>query len=216
MSVQCYNLTWMSDSYTLGAAYIGLAIPALIFHILFWIQVATHRTLRQMSMLWVYNYLFTDLLLLGQIIVEFVVRTTLPYCISQIVFSIFCTLEAYTNAYMSVLEAYMLVCLNVSRYYLIVKNHNISARYPWKLLLFNVSLYIIGLGLYIFQDKVLDIVIIHPHYDVTNCHFLFPDIKTQICNLTVVLIIPVALNCYFMSLTTIHVRRSQQAIRAQV
>ncbi|CAF3578197.1 unnamed protein product, partial [Rotaria sp. Silwood2] len=75
MSYQCYNMTWTVEYRQISRAYLALAIPAFIFHVLFWIHVATHRTLRQISMLWVYNYLFTDILLLVQFFVEYTIRT---------------------------------------------------------------------------------------------------------------------------------------------
>ena len=209
-------MTWAIEFYPLGAAYLGLAVPAFIFHVLFWVQVAMHRSLRQISMLWVYNYLFTDLILLIQLFLEYIFRTSLSYCISPFTFSILCNLEAYTAAYMTVLEAYMLVGLNVSRYFFIVKNYNLATQYPSLLILLMVFLYIFGLTIYILQVEVFHIIDVHKHDDTPSCHFQYINTKTGLGNLTCVLIIPIILNCYFMAITTIHVRRSQQAARAQV
>lgn len=216
MSYQCMNMTWSSEFRPIGQIYLGLAIPAFLFHVLLWIQVATHQSLRQFSMLWVYNYLLTDLLLLIQFFVEYLLRTFLPYCVSLSIFNLFCNIEAYTTAYMTVLEAYMLVCLNITRYYLIVKNCNIADRYPYILILLNIFLYFFGISLLLFQVKLFRIAGIHRHDHSTSCHLQFLDIKTQIGNLIIVLLIPIILNCYFMTLTTIHVRQSQRAVRAQV
>ena len=216
MSSRCFNMTWVPQYYTLGNTYLGIAILAFLFHICFWIQVAIHPKLRQMSMLWVYNYLLTDSILLIQLILEYILRMSLPLCISPNTFRFLCNIEAYTSAYMTILEAYILVCLNISRYCLIVKNYNASARYPTALLLFNIFLYVFGLLIYVLQVEVFQIVEVHRHYDTPSCHLLFLDLKTQVGNLLVVLLIPIVLNCYFMALTTIHVRRSQQAVRAQV
>ncbi|CAF1411201.1 unnamed protein product [Adineta steineri] len=215
MSYRCYNMTWTLQSRNIGRAYLSLAIPALIFHVLFWVQVATHRSLRQLSMLWVYNYLFTDMLLLIQFFLEYILRTSLPYCISYSIFNTFCVLEAYTTAYITVLEAYMLVCLNITRYYLIVKNFDIAARYPYILVLFNIFLYLFGMSLLLFQVKLFRTLVLHRHPHTSNCHLQYFNIRTQIGNLFIVLLIPIILNCYFMTLTTIHVRQSRQAVRAQ-
>jgi hypothetical protein len=215
MSSHCSNMTWTSDSRQIGRVYLALAIPAFLFHVLFWIQVAIHQPLRQLSMFWVYNYLFTDLLLLIQLFVEYILRTYLPYCISNSIFNVFCNFEAYTTTYMTVLDAYMLVCLNITRYYLIVKNCNIAARYPYIFVLLNIFLYVFGISLLLFQVKLFQIVEMHSHH-TASCHFQFLDIKTKIGNLIIVLLIPIILNCYFMKLTTVHVRQSQRAVRAQV
>ena len=209
-------MTWTPQAYPLVDAYLGTAIPAFLFHVCFWIQVATHRSLRQMSMLWVYNYLLTDIILLVQLFLEYILRRSLPYCISPAIFRFLCNIEAYTSAYMVILEAYILVCLNISRYWLIVKNYDASARYPTVLLFFNLFLYIFGIGIYVLQVEVFQIVKVHFHEDTPSCHFQFLDLKTQLVNLFFVLIIPIVLNCYFMGLTTMHVRRSQQAARVQV
>jgi hypothetical protein len=209
-------MTWTPEFRQMGRAYLGLAIPALLFHVLFWMQVFTHRALRQISMLWVYNYLFTDFLLLIQLFIEYTLRTSLSYCISHSIFYMFCYLEAYTTAYMTILEAYMLVCLNVTRYYLIVKNCNISTRYPYILAVLNIFLYFIGISIFLVQVLLFQIVKLHPHQRTQSCHFEFVNLKTQIGNLIIVLFIPIIANCYFMTVTTIHVRQSQQAVRSQV
>ncbi|UJR28600.1 hypothetical protein I4U23_009833 [Adineta vaga] len=215
MSQPCYNMTWVSGFRPIGRAYLALAIPAFIFHILFWIQVATHRPLRQLSMLWVYNYLFTDMLLLLQLFIEYSLRTSLPYCISPRIFKLFCGLEAYTSAYITVLEAYILVCLNITRYYLIVKNCDIATRYPYILILINLFLYLFGALFLFFQTKFVQIVTVHVHQHSSSCHLQYHNVKTQIGNLIAILLIPIVLNCYFVALTTIHVRHSQRAARAQ-
>ncbi|CAF2495449.1 unnamed protein product [Rotaria sp. Silwood2] len=214
MSYQCYNMTWTVEYRQISRAYLALAIPAFIFHVLFWIHVATHRTLRQISMLWVYNYLFTDILLLVQFFVEYTIRT-MSLCTSPSIFYAFCNFEAYTNTYMTVLEAYMLVCLNITRYYLIVKNCNISNQYPSILIFLNICLYIFGISILLLQVELFQIVKLHSHHHTRSCHFNYPDIKTQFGNLIIILLIPIILNCYFMTLTTIHVRRAQQAVRSQ-
>ena len=200
----------------MGGAYLGLAVPAFLANVCFWVQVMTHRTLRQTSMLWIYNYLFTDILLLIQLFVEYALRYGLPYCISPSAFHLLCNIEAYTVAYMTVLEAYMLVCLNVTRYYLIVKNVNISARYPNGILTLNVLLYVFGIIFIILEVEVFGIVQVHPHEYSPSCHLQYFDIKTQIGNLTLILVVPIILNCYFMVLTTAHVRQSQLAARSRV
>jgi hypothetical protein len=216
MSHVCYNLTWVPKFYPMGRTYFSLAVPAFLFHVLFWTQVATHRSLRQLSMLWVYHYLLTDMFLLLQVFSEYILRTSLPYCISHTILILFCNVEAYTTAWVTVLEAYMLVCLNITRYYQIVKNCNIAARYPYALALFSILLYPCGIIVFLVQVKLLKTVTIHVHQTSSNCHLLYSGTKTQIGSLITILIIPIALNCYFMTLTTIHVRRSQQAARAQV
>jgi hypothetical protein len=216
MSSRCFNMTWTSSAYPLVNAYLGIAIPAFLFHVCFWFQVATHRSLRQRSMLWVYNYLLTDIILLVQLFLEYILRRSLPYCISPAIFQFLCNIEAYTSAYMVLLEAYMLVCLNISRYWLIVKNYDASARYPNTVLLFNLFLYLFGIVIYVLQVEAFEIVTVHPHESTLSCHLQFTDLTTQLVNLLFVLFIPIILNCYFMGLTTMHVRRSQQAVRAQV
>ena len=216
MGNECYNLTWVPTSYSLGITYLVMGIVAFVIHFIFWLQVFTHRVLRQMSMLWVYNYLFTDMLLLIQLFIEYAVHTSMRNCVSYLLFKISCILEAYTGIYMAILEAYMLVCLNISRYLLIVKNYNLSARYRISVLIFNGFIYIVGLCFYAIQANGLKLIDIHPHYQTLSCHLRYPDIKTQIGNLLIVLIIPIGLNIYFVTLTTIHVRQSQQAARSQV
>ncbi|CAF3723865.1 unnamed protein product [Rotaria magnacalcarata] len=214
MSLECYTMAWSPELHQIGRIYLTLAIPAFIFHVLFWIQVATHPALRQMSMLWVYNYLITDILLLVQLFVEYSTRT-MSRCVSPVIFYVFCAIEAYTDSYMTVLEAYMLVCLNITRYYLIVKNFNISSRYPYILLIFNVCLYLFGLAILLIQTKLFGIVKLHEYRKNGSCHLDYENTKTGFVNLSIVLFIPIILNCYFMAVTTIYVRRSQLAARSQ-
>ena len=216
MSNRCFNMTWSPEFQQIGRAYLGLAVPAFLANVCFWIQVTTHGTLRQMSMLWIYNYLFTDMVLLVQFFLEYTVRYAMPYCISPSTFYLLCNIEAYTAAYMTILEAYMLVCLNVTRYYLIVKNVNVSARYPNGILLLNVFLYVFGIVFIVLEVEVFRIVQVHPHESSPSCHLQHFDIKTQIGNLTLLLLVPIILNCYFMVLTTTHVRQSQLAARSRV
>jgi hypothetical protein len=215
-SEQYFNLTWSPEYQTLGGVYVAITTLAILFHLLFWIQVATHQKLRQISMLWIYNYLFTDLVLLVQLLAEYITRRSLPHCIAARVFFLLCKIEAYTSLYMSILEAYMLVCLNVSRYFLIVKNCNISARYPSRILCFNVGLYIVGICVYIFQVEILEIVTLQTSQRAPNCHFRFRDRTNRIANIIVILVVPIAANIYLMIVTLLHVRRSEQAARTQV
>ncbi|CAF1245264.1 unnamed protein product [Adineta ricciae] len=211
----CYNMTWAPAFRPIARGYLALAIPALIFHVLFWLQVATHRSLRQLSMLWVYNYLVADMLLLIQFLVEYFLRTSLPFCISSKLYWTFCSLEAYAPIFFTILEAYMLVGLNITRYYLIVKNLDIATRFPYIFVLISVFLYFAGAGLLIFQVELFGIVTLHKHQHTSSCHLQYRNIITQLVNLIIVLLIPILLNCYFVTLTTVHVRRSQRAVRAR-
>ena len=209
-------MTWAPAFRPIARAYLAIAIPALIFHVLFWLQVATHRSLRQLSMMWVYNYLVADMLLLIQFLVEYFLRTSLPFCIASKFYLTFCSLEAYAPIFFTILEAYMLVGLNITRYYFIVKNLDIATRFPYIFVLISVFLYFVGAGLLIFQVELFGIVMLHKHQHTSSCHLQYRSIITQLVNLIIVLLIPILLNCYFVTLTTIHVRRSQRAVRARV
>lgn len=215
MSLECANMTWPMEIRQMGQFYLAVAIPAFVFHVLFWIQVATNQTLRQMSMFWVYNYLITDILLLVQLFVEYSSRT-MSACVSDLTFNVLCKIEAYTNSYMSILEAYMLVCLNLTRYYLIVKNRNISSQHPHLLIVCNICLCIIGLSILIFQSLLFKIMRLESDRNTGSCSLDYANVGTRIGNLIIVLLIPIILNFYFMTVTTIHVRRSALAARAQV
>lgn len=215
MNGSCFDLWWTTDSREFGIAYLVLGILAFIIHILFWFQVASHRSVQQMSMLWVYNYLFTDLLLLIQLFIEYAVHS-LPNCVSRNVFAFNCILEAFTGIYLAILEAYMLVCLNVSRYLLIVKNYDVSIRFPRLLVAFNFFLYSFGMGFYLVQSRLIASISVHEHYNIFSCHLLYKGEGAAVGNIALVLLIPIGLNIIFVVLTTIHVRKSQQAARSRV
>jgi len=208
-------MTWNDEYRQITRVHLGLAISAMIFQLLFLIQVILNRSLRELSMFWVYNYLLTDFLILIQTFMEYILRTTLPYCISHTLFYILCNLEAYITSYMTVLEAYILVCLNFTRYYMIVKNCNISREHPRLLIGVTICLYTFSIAIFVFQVEIFQIVTLHPHQQSQNCHFQYHDIKTQIGNLILVLLIPTILNLYFMTLTAIHVRQSRRTVRMQ-
>ncbi|CAF0926066.1 unnamed protein product [Didymodactylos carnosus] len=195
----------------------GLSFPAVVIHIIFWLHISFYHQLRKRSMLWIYNYMLCDLVYLMQFYIEYGTRISSLIChIHSLLRGFLCYLESYTGIYLSSIESYLLVGLNLCRYLHIVRNVNLfhHSQRIWNLLIISMlSLYIIALLSLIFQINILHIGYVHTTSRMMPCHIdLILGIDEYI-NITLVIIIPVLLNGLFTLLIFLHVRKSRSNIQ---
>jgi hypothetical protein len=113
MSNSC--ISWDPEQTYANSMCMILIIPTCLCHILFWIQVFSHKTLRHCSLIWIYNYLVLDLISLFQVLLEYITRRSNLCGINSYSHNFLCVLEAYTNDYTSMVQSFALILINIYR-----------------------------------------------------------------------------------------------------
>ena len=92
-----------------------MLIPTFLLHVLFWIQVCVHKSLRHPSLIWIYNYLVMDMISLSQLFLEYITRYASMCNISPLGYDILCVLEAYTNSFTTMVQSFALILTTIYR-----------------------------------------------------------------------------------------------------
>jgi len=209
--MSCTPLVWSSSTAdSLGSTIIVCAI-AVVIHIMFWIQFTVFSSLRQITMMWLYDYLITDLLLLARFFILYGIRQD-RLCIYPTVRTILCYFEASSKFYMNTVQSYLMLALNVSRYAQIVFNRNVYIENR-RLIILTHFLIIIAPALNVTVQFIADWTLLLRR-NGSACDIEYKSISVQIFNLFVTYIIPVTLNLILIALCIRHVS-STQGIRNQ-
>ncbi len=120
----CGIILWSSQAAKIVRPIFYICIVAAISHLLFWSQFIAYPSVRQRSMQWLYAYLVTDLLLLIRFFFFYAYRWS-SICVPHLLRLILCYCEAILDNYLNLLQSYILLALNISRYLQIVHNHNV-------------------------------------------------------------------------------------------
>ncbi|CAF1132889.1 unnamed protein product [Didymodactylos carnosus] len=189
-----------------------ITLGSLCMHCTFWIQVILHHNIRQRSLQWIYSYLFIDILLMSLFFLQYGIRTK-DDCFSNTVFSILCTLEAYSAIYLSLIQPYLLVGLNICRYLRIVKSLNVYTRYIKTIYFIHILLYISPSLSFILQFQFGWSMLESGTGAI--CDLTYSSMSAQSINIMLEFIIPVSLNIIFMAMTLVHIRHSKRTVNAE-
>jgi hypothetical protein len=193
----CVVLSWSSATVDARLATVYICGIAAFVHFLFWIQFALCPSVRQKGMLWIYEYLLTDLFLIFRFFLFYIQRDT-RQCISRASRTILCYFEATSKIYTNSIQSYILLGLNVSRYVQIVFNRNVYSKYMHVIILGHLVIYtlpVVNIGFQFFTNWTTIW-----RQSGGTCAILYTSVYVQIYNLIIVYVLPVSLNLIFLSL----------------
>jgi hypothetical protein len=157
--------------------------------------------------------MITDILLLFQFFFTFIVRTTSNECTSSRSWSLFvCYFEALTNNYLNILEAYILLALNLCRYLQIAYNRNVYATHVHLLTLTHVAIYLFPVISLIIQ---LSVGWTSVEYRNDSCNVAYTGISIQIINVIFAFGLPISFNILVIYASIRHVHLNSRLRRAQ-
>ena len=170
---------------------------ATINHLLFWLQFIVYPSVRQHSMQWLYAYLATDLLLLIQFFLLYVYRWW-PICLPHSFHIIICYCEAIFDNYLNLLQSYILLALNICRYFQIAHSRNVYSSNRRIIITAHLLIYILPLFGHIVTILCGWLVLANPPGDA--CDLVSVSLTTQLLFLLFSYLIPVVLTLIFLLL----------------
>ncbi|CAF1360225.1 unnamed protein product [Rotaria sordida] len=195
-------------------------IIALVIHLILWLQIIFCSSLRKKSLLWIYSYLITDILLLLRFLFSYIVHITFTECEpSRAWILLICYFEAVLDNYLNITEVYILLALNICRYVQIVYNRNVYQVHMKLLILTKFCISLIPLIIFIVEflfgwaqikERIRD-----------SCDVLYMNIYIQVFNITFGYALPMFLNVLviyagirYVNLTST-LRRTQHHVSAR-
>lgn len=193
----CIIVSWSADTMVARTPTLVICLLAVPIHVIFWIHLLFYPSVRQKGMIWLYIYLLSDLFLIFRFLLFYGQRVN-NVCISRSTRIYLCYFEAVSKLYITVLQSYILLGLNICRYVQIVRNRNVYIK--------NIRLVILALML-IFSLPGVNIVFqFLINWTVlwrklgSLCDIIYASAGVQVYNLIVIYTIPVALNILFLGL----------------
>ncbi|CAF1078230.1 unnamed protein product [Adineta ricciae] len=207
----CKIIHWSRQTIGTIRPILCICLLATVNHLIFQIQLKVFPTVHKRSMLWVYAYIITDLLLLLRFFLLYIYRWW-PRCIPHVVRTFICYGEAVFDNYLNQLQCYILLALNICRYLQIVHGHNVYVS--------NHLIIMIAYCLIYFLPFISHIVMIAFGWTLLQnppggfCNLLPISLIIRIAFLVFSYFIPVCLTLVFLLLSLHHIQRTD-GIRAQ-
>ncbi|CAF1212372.1 unnamed protein product [Rotaria magnacalcarata] len=214
MDKSCTVVYWKPSTINALEPSLAISIIASIMHVLFWIQVLSFSSLRQQNLIWLYEYIVFNGLLLVRFFLLYGIRRG-ETCLFPTATNIICYFEASSKAYINTIQNYFLLAFTMSRYLRIVCNQNIYKEKIRVIILLHFLIYTMsGLNIIVqFLTGWTDIW----RTPGRSCDILYESVMIQIFNLFIMYVIPVIMNIIILALGIIHVSstygiRSEQII----
>ena len=207
----CGAVLWSKQAIKTIKPLLYICIVATVSHLLFRIQLKAFPAQRKRSMLWVYAYLATDLLLLLRFFLLYAYRWW-PKCLPYLLRTIICYCEAIFENYLNLLQSYILLALNICRYLQIAHNHNVYSAHRHTIIIVNFLIYFLPLFGHIIAIKFGWTILQNSPGDA--CVLLPILLNTRIIFLLLSYVIPVSLTLFFLFLSLNHIRNTN-GIQAQ-
>ena len=198
-------LLWTPSALSSRKARLIVCIIAACIHLAFWLQLVVCPSLRHKTMQWLYAYLISDGLLLFRfffIYVVYVVSTECQPNENWVLFMYY--FEATMDNYLNILEAYILLALNICRYVQIAYKCNVYRVYGKLLILIHLSIYILPL-MFLFVPFFL-------HWSQLEvaardyCQVMYNNVYVQAFNVIFAFVLPISLNILVIYRSVRHVR----------
>ncbi len=187
------SLSWTPSSINNQYPRLIVCIVASIVHSIFWLQLVFCPSLRQKSIQWIYAYLITDILLLFRFFFIYIVYTTSTECQPSKSWALFmCYFETIGDIYPNLLEAYILLALNICRYVQIAHNRNVYTTNRRLLILIHFVIYLTPLFILLVQFLTGWAQLEPDTRDV--CDILYTNTYVQIFNIIIAFALPILLN----------------------
>ncbi|UJR08411.1 hypothetical protein I4U23_012681 [Adineta vaga] len=211
--MSCIPLIWSpSTADALDSTWI-VCVIAIIIHTLFWIQILIFPTLKQRSMIWLYDYLISDLFLLIRFFILYGIRRE-QLCLDPTFRTFVCYFEATSKFYMNVVQAYLLLALNISRYAQIVHNRNVYVENSRLLILTHVLILILPIVNVVVQF-LANWTLLWRRTGAA-CDVQYISFTVQVFNLFLIYIIPVTSNLFILTLCIRHVSSTRGVTSEQI
>ncbi|UJR11713.1 hypothetical protein I4U23_015894 [Adineta vaga] len=185
------TIGWSALTLSQNYVFLSIALIGVFLHSSLWFQLFYHKIKFDLSFIYSLGYVSTDIFLFSGYFVQYGIRSTARTRTWQIS----CYFEAYFILYFNILESFYLACINLSRYWQIVRNENIYVKYPRRVLLLFLTIPIFILMNMIVQHEMKWCVVIEEAG--SSCSVAFNSITIRVWNLTVLFALPI-----IISLTT--------------
>jgi len=204
-NTDCVVMIWSNDAAGKVKSLFVICIIASIFHLIFQLNLIAYSSVRQRSMQWLYAYLITDFMLLIRFFVLYAYRWS-SLCVPHLLRTIICYYEAMFDSYLNLLQSYILLALNICRYFQVARNYNVYLAKKHLIILGHILIYILPLMYYVIALLVRELILERPQNDA--CDFIFMSITNQIIFLLFSYFIPVIAAFIFLLLSLKHVRNT--------
>ncbi len=179
---------WNSLNLSQNNAVLILSISAAIHHFLMWFQVFIQKTKFDLTFLFPFGYLSSDIFLILAYFIQYSIRirSWIP------VTSFSCYFEAYFMFYVNLCQSYFLTALNICRYCQIVRNRNMYILHRWILITSSILVSLLILINLIIQDVFGWCVVFEQ--TGSSCTLSYTNIVVRIWNMTIILIMPILIS----------------------
>ena len=197
------SLRWSQSTIDQQQPGLIICIFAAVHHGLFWLQVLLCSSLHERSIQWLYAYLVTDALLLSRFFFSYIVHVHLAeYSTNRVWITFISYIDATADNYLNVLEVYMLLALNIGRYYQIVRGRNLYVTSVRSLVIAHLLIYILPiiiLAIELWTGSARLVKINCDYYDI-----MYTSIYVKIANSFLGYAAPIALNVFIIFLNMHH------------
>jgi hypothetical protein len=180
-----------------------ICIVAAIHYGLLWLLVLFCSSLHQRSIQWLYAYLATDILLLSRFFFSYIVHVHLAeYSTNHVWITFICYIDATADNYLNVLEVYMLLALNIGRYYQIVRGVNVYIASIRSLVIAHLLIYILPifvLAIELWAGSARLVKINCDYYDI-----MYTNIYVKLANTFLGYTAPICFNVFIICLNMRH------------
>ena len=208
-------LQWTSDTIVSQRPALVFCFLGIVIHTMFWIQVCMQPSYRKWNMQWLYVYVINDQLLICRFFFSYIVHTNLYQTASHAGWALFvCFVDAAVDNYLNIITIYILLAINVGRYFQIVYNHNVYKKNPFLLIVAHFVIYSTPIA-------VIAIQLTHGWGILTtfpgnSCDIGYVSIITQIFNVVHGYVLPIFLNVVVILMNLCHVHLKTYRRRAQI
>jgi len=207
-------LLWTQDAVNSRQSRLYVCIIASVMHGFFWLQFVFCSSIRQKSLQWIYAYLIIDILLLFRFFFVYIVRTISTECVPSKSWILFmCYFEATVDNYLNILEAYILLTLNICRYVQIAYNRNVYQVDKNILILTHLGIYFISL-LVLFLPFAFGWTELN-EYIRDRCEIAYKNVHIQVFNIIISFALPISLNILVIYASIRHIRLTSTLRQAQ-
>ncbi|CAF0877308.1 unnamed protein product [Adineta ricciae] len=178
-----------------------VCIVATVVHTLFWIAILGFPSLKQRTMLWLYDYLLCDLLLLIRFFLLYGMRRE-QLCLNPTFRTVLCYYEASSKFYMNTVQAYLLLALTASRYLQIVYNRNVYIENVRSIIISHILIFVLP-AVNVAVQFLAGWTLLWRRTG-SSCDIQYVSIYVQIFNLFTIYIIPITTNLLLLTLCIRH------------
>ena len=197
MSNSCIPFYWTPSTIDSLEPIRIVCIIGMIIHGLFWIQFFLFSKLREISLIWLFSYLITDLILFIRFFLLFGIRSS-SICLDSLARDILCYFEASSKFYLYTVQAYLILGFNICRYKRIVSNQNIYVEKVRWIILSHLLIYVLPI-INVIVQFVSQLARISRRRGA-SCDILYNMLFVQIFNVVITYVFPVFFNLIVIGL----------------